>query len=1094
LLLPAGCFADHHHSWEFTVELIWLPPMPKEKERKKERRGKKKQRKKKGQNSAGRGMSGFVVKTLNAMSGGTSIDGEFLSPDEYLEREFEPKSTAGPAFDENTRHLARLVLDCDERSATVGDVVNFVWLVQCALRSAFAGFGRLYAVLTTSRRGGFHIHFPDVVFAVHPLQRVAGDVQMPLVVYNLLRWMRCQAGAMFATPPSDPQAAAKGEPHTLRVDVDALPLSSGVRCRIFGTERTDLADVEPADTRHSVVAVVDESGTVHRMSDPNNAASWWQQLRSAAVPPLTLGSLSVRPNSAQVARFMLDPVANRLRMVRGAPLFVFNEAKPCELECAALAGEELAALFFPTHEQPHLIAGLVELRFVSANMALAVCRREPGDGIDCVVCRLRGAACGGTQLRSLVRWHPFGGKARAGDIWQCCDAAPDLVESVTRPDCRVLVDEWRVRSFPLVRLPFGTAAPRALAVEHVTSLPLLPTVYERGFELGGGVRTHTAADADASVEFVDLVRSMAAAESVSLSGAESALIRSVPMVERAYEYTPSLDDPDEERKPRVAAVFADQIQPRCDGDLVLTSIRAPPGYGKTYLLKELICSYFAKYRKGSLGRPLLVLMVTALRNVNVKLRVDVSEQLQRAGLRASVSFYADDSGRVRDDKWWQPSLGGPFDVLVRITSCNSIVRSVQSGVRPHLLLIDESEHAVAYSATAGTLGGTVYHGRVAPLHEEVCQALWSAAAKTRFEVVLVDRDAGFNARLCAASVALQCVIQARQRGRTFARSLSYRDLRLTVRIPRSYVVLPAGDDDVLLALLRELVIDKGERVIVADMSAKHAKDLDRRLRSAIADEHQPDGPYPNVGLLHGKLDKNFLNFVASDPLRYCTRELIAALIHTPVLSRGSSLDVPYFDCNVLVARACASRNEAAQGEDRQRLTRSQLETGMRTTYIQFSRSMMTSPELVHYFADVTLGVALYACNERLLQQHREADSVPSAMVHALQSLRAVQYDATDGRPYIELSSRIAITALINIAREWLARQLHYHVFLQECRDDGATVSDLPDAQLAVLRESASRQGDADSNRKAVVYDELCKAPLNERDDVKIAGLCAPSSL
>jgi hypothetical protein len=587
---------------------------------------------------------------------------------------------------------------------------------------------------------------------------------------------------------------------------------------------------------------------------------------------------------------------------------------------------------------------------------------------------------------------------------------------------------------------------------------------------------------------------MAAAEGVPLSGAELALIRSVPTVLRERDYAPSIDDPEETRKPRVAEIFDDEVQPQCDGGLALTSIRAPPGYGKTYLLKELICRYAAKLRsiaKGS-GQPLLVLMVTALRNVNAKLRVDVSEQLKRANLRASVSFYAEDSGRGRDrdDKWWQPPLGGRYDVLVRITSCNSIVRSVQGGVRPHLLLIDESEHAVAYSATAGTLGGTVYHGRVAPLHEEVCQALWSAAAKTRFEVVLVDRDAGFNARLCAASVALQCVIQARQRGRTLARSLSYRDLRLTVRIPRSYVVLPAGDDDVLLALLRELVIDKGERVIVADMSAKHAKDLDRRLRSAIADEHQPDGPYPNVGLLHGKLDKNFLNFVASDPLRYCTRELIAALIHTPVLSRGSSLDVPYFDCNVLVARACASRNEAAQGEDRQRLTRSQLETGMRTTYIQFSRSMMTSPELVHYFADVTLGVALYACNERLLQQHREADSVPSAMVHALQSLRAVQYDATDGRPYIELSSRIAITALINIAREWLARQLHYHVFLQECRDDGATVSDLPDAQLAVLRESASRQGDADSNRKAVVYDELCKAPLNERDDVKIAGLCA----
>jgi hypothetical protein len=137
------------------------------------------------------------------------------------------------------------------------------------------------------------------------------------------------------------------------------------------------------------------------------------------------------------------------------------------------------------------------------------------------------------------------------------------------------------RKHEVVRLPCGTAASRA-PVEHVTSLPLLHTVYERGFELGGGVRTHTAADADPLVEFVGLVRSMAAVESVPLSGAELALISAVPTA-------PSKDDPDGTRKPRVAEIFDDEVQPQCDGGLALTSIRAPPGSGKTYLLKKLIC-------------------------------------------------------------------------------------------------------------------------------------------------------------------------------------------------------------------------------------------------------------------------------------------------------------------------------------------------------------------------------------------------------------------------------------------------------------------------------------------------------------------------
>jgi hypothetical protein len=1020
-----------------------------------------------------------VVKTLNAMDGGASVDCEYLGPEQYLRDEFEVRSMRERAYDENARHLARLVLDCDERTATIADAIGLVRLLQCALLSAFAGFGRLYAAITTSARGGFHLHFPDVIFTVHPLHRA--EAQTPLAVHNLLRWMRRTANAMFVAPPTDFSTVATAEPPKLRVDVDEAPLNNGVRCRIFGTLRTDLTDVAPADTQHNVVAVVDEGGKVHRMSDPHTAAHWWQRVPSA---PLTLGSLSVRPNAAQVARFMCDPLAASLHMVRGSPSYAFKGAPPCELE-TALTGEELAALFFPTHEQPHLIAEQIALRFVNANMALAVCRRTPGDGIDCAVCRRRGAACGGTELRSLVRWHPCGARERAGDIWQCCDAAPDLIESVTRSDCRVLIDEWRVRQLPLIRLPFGTAAPQP-AEANLLAMPLLQTVYERGFELGDGTRTHTAADA-ARFDFSALLRAMAAAEGVSLGGIAPAAIRTMPTVQRTRDYTPSKSDVGESLKPRVSAEFADELRDAAQSsDLALMSIRAPPGYGKTYLLKEMICRYVNAHKDGG---PLLVLMVTALRNVNSKLRADVTTELKSARLRASVSFYADDARG--EDKWWQPSRG-PYDAIVRITSCNAIVRSVRGGVRPHLLLIDESEHSVAYSATAGTLGGTLYHGRAAPLHEDVCLSLWCAGAKTRWAVVMLDRDAGFNSRLCAANMALQCVIGAHHVGRPLARTITHRELQLAVRIPRAYVMLPAGDEDVLLALLLQIVVSERKRVIVADMSAQHAKLLCRKLRHAIADEHWPDGQYPNVGLLHAKLDKQFLNQVASDPLRYCTEQHIDVLIHTPVLTRSSSLDTPYFDYNVIVLRPNTDWNEGAQGESRQRLTLSQLATGVRTTYVQFASSMLSPPELVRYFADVTVGVALYACNERLLQQHRERDT--EAWGQVLRSLHAVQYDAIDGRPYIEPNSRMAFTAVINIARQWLARLLHFRVFLQECRDDAVRVSDIAADKLAELRQSASVLDEPDSHRMAQLYDELCNAPLQEYGDKqydrKVAGLCA----
>jgi hypothetical protein len=492
-----------------------------------------------------------LFSTLSAMSGGRKdarVDCESVSPDAYLADEFAVKSAAGLAYDERAPHLARLVLDCDERTATLSDAVNLVLLLQCALRSAFAGFGRLDALITTSMRGGFHLHFHDVVFAVQPTQRCEKQ-NLPLVVCQLLRWVRCVACVMFAPLPADFVAAARAEPRRLRVDVDQDPLDNGVRCRIFGTQRTDVVDVEPADTEHRVVAVVVDNGTVHKV--PGDAGvgqvPWWQRLLSV---PLSLASLSVRPDSAQVARFMRDPVANNVRMVRGSAFFAFRSAPTHALDTFM---PELAQLFFPTHEQPWQLADQVELTYVNSNMAVAVCRREPGDGLDCVACRRRRTPCRGTRLFSLLRWHNRGGSARAGDIWHHCDASPGAVESITALDRRVNIDEWRVRiAQPPAPLPFGSSAPPP-PLPHLMSLPLSFAVYERGLELGAGVRTHDAAAVDAQFSFAMLARAMATAEGVLLSDNEAALMRTLPTVEHSLEYTPSPDDPDELLKPSSSA-------------------------------------------------------------------------------------------------------------------------------------------------------------------------------------------------------------------------------------------------------------------------------------------------------------------------------------------------------------------------------------------------------------------------------------------------------------------------------------------------------------------------------------------------------------
>jgi hypothetical protein len=92
--------------------------------------------------------------------------------------------------------------------------------------------------------------------------------------------------------------------------------------------------------------------------------------------------------------------------------------------------------------------------------------------------------------------------------------------------------------------------------------------------------------------------------------------------------------------------------------------------------------------------------------------------------------------------------------------------------------------------------------------------------------------------------------------------------------------------------------------------------------------------------------------------------------------------------------------------------------GVREAYIMFRRPMVKNSRR-----------ALYACDERLLQDHREHTALPLDKKNTLIAQRrmrlvcAVTYDVDDGRPYLNDRSMLALISLYCMQRAALVRTL-----------------------------------------------------------------------
>jgi hypothetical protein len=88
-----------------------------------------------------------------------------------------------------------------------------------------------------------------------------------------------------------------------------------------------------------------------------------------------------------------------------------------------------------------------------------------------------------------------------------------------------------------------------------------------------------------------------------------------------------------------------------------------------------------------------------------------------------------------------------------------------------------------------------------------------------------------------------------------------------------------------------------------------------------------------------------------------------------------------------------------------------------------------------------------------------------------------------GRPYLNANSPLAWNALLNIARGFVGRKLHYAVFRQDAADSGAVFTKMRDFNAPLhkrLLENAKSMTPVNQTHK---YELLCSAPLRDaRDD------------
>jgi hypothetical protein len=1004
--------------------------------------------------------------TLNALGGGRNAtkDCEWMAPDDYHRCEFVPRSESRHGHDENAFHLARLVLDCDDRMATLVDAITLGRLVQCGIRTTNPTYvGSLFALITTSARGGFHFHFADVLLATKP----ADSNGMSLAVGNLLRWVRRATVGLFARLPDNWMEQRSTGPPRRRIDVDENTLRHGrVRMRVYGTAKPD----RPDDSVHRVVAVLSDDGfKVNERPRDNDDSLWWCQ----CAPDLSLASLSVRPNSTQIARFMANPHASLLRMTCGSPFYIYKHVPRCEL-ASPLDPIELVEIFF-TMQEPEALVDAVRLAYVDPHMAVAELRRAPGDGVDCAPCLSRGggACCG--VLYSLMRWHANGRSGVVGDKWLFCSASPGVVVSATSRDSRIEFPEWQVLR-PIVCVPEVGSSSSA----HLMSMPIGSVVYEKGFSLGGGVRTHDRAEMLRRYGFVALARQFCQMEGYNVDQLTSTF-REVPLVERVERYRPSPDDPEESTKPKLSRVFAAELAAASSGGepnlLRLLSVHANTGAGKTTMMMQFVEA--AVSARGGRGLPVYVLAVTATRAVSTKLNTDLRCAVER--FKHVVSYYRADGRGDGGVPWTRQLENCNLDVVVRVSSLNnSLLRSAEPRRPPDFLLFDESEHGVDYATVSPTLGGASFHGVVPPSHAEVCCALARLGARTKHAVFFCDRDAGISSRYFAAYMAFQCAKMARD-NETLCRPIEFIDLRLDIRTPERFVELPSGNYKRLCALVNHFVFEDRKRVILADTTVGGVEQIGKMARRANARLHDIGDGFPDstIAVVHAKADNDAVaEAIAREPDAFVAANDIRLLAHTGRLSRGTSFDKTRLDKSVMVVHRHTEFSEDQQLRNRLRLLSEQLSTGVRTTFIHFSRDMDKAYcELSRLYANVPLGAVLAACEENLLRRHGEQDWQLTKPHRQLleRSVAAVHRDlGSGGQSFIKADCPLSILAVMHTARRFVGCQLKYAVYRQEVDDNEHERLSLEQFDPALFESICQSAESTSAANKSLLYEQLQK--------------------